>query len=65
MVEQPRLTYTYRQDDDEQKVDVCNVVELQPQVFGQETDGRIFCRPDLIALVLYQRVSFAILGFWW
>jgi len=43
---------TYTQDYDEQEIHVSNVVELEPQVLGDEADGRVLGRPDFISLVV-------------
>ena len=56
---------TYRQNDNKQEVHVCNVMELEPQVLGQETYGCVLGRSDLIAFVLHQRVTLLVLGLRW
>lgn len=38
-----------RENDDEQEVDVGDVVELEPQVLWDETEGCIFCGADLVS----------------
>jgi len=60
-----RKSRAYRKDNDKQEVHVCDIVELQPQVLGHKTDGRVLRRPDLVTLIMLQRVSLFILGFGW
>lgn len=48
---------TYTQDDDEQEVDVSDVVELEPQILGYETERRVFGCSYLVARVVGDGVS--------
>ena len=43
------LTGTYTKDDDEQKVDISNVVELKPQVLRDEAQWCVLCGSNLIS----------------
>lgn len=51
---------TYTQNDDEQEVDVCNVVELEPQVLRDEAEGRVFCGSYLVAGILCDGMAFVV-----
>lgn len=44
-----RAAVAYREDDDEQEVDVGDIMKLEPYVFGDETQGGIFGGSDLVA----------------
>ena len=57
----------YRENDDEQKVDIGDVVELEPQVLGDETDGCVFGGSNLVSHELRSGMTFfvaRILGQW-
>lgn len=49
---QGEMRYTHAKDDNEEKVNIRNVVELKPQVLGDETQGCIFGSSDLVPRVL-------------
>jgi hypothetical protein len=48
---------TYTEDGNKQKVDVGNIVELEPQVFGYKTERGIFGRPDFVPRVFCNDVA--------
>lgn len=55
---------TYVENNDEQEIDICNVVELQEDVFGHEGERGILGSPDLVAGVgEIQMTLFIALGF--
>jgi hypothetical protein len=48
---------TYTQDDDEQKVDVGDIVELEPQILGNEAERRVLGGSYLVARVVCNGVA--------
>lgn len=50
--------YTHAENDNEEKVNIRNVVELEPQVLGDETQGCIFGSSDLVPRVLSEGTPF-------
>lgn len=49
---------TYREDNDEQEIDIGDVVKLEPQILGYETDGGVLCGANLVSHELSDGVSF-------
>lgn len=52
----------YRKNDDEQEVDVGNVVELEPDVLGHETQRRVFGGSDLVSDELRKGIALFVAG---
>ena len=42
---------SYTQNNDEEEIDICNVLELEPNVFRNERQSSIFCGPDLVSRI--------------
>lgn len=55
-----RATITYREDYDEEEVDVGDVVELKPQVLRNESQRRILGSPDFVPGELSKGTTFSI-----
>ncbi len=53
---------THRQDDDEQKVDVGDVLKLEPQILGNEAERRILGRSHFVSFISRPRTTMFILG---
>jgi hypothetical protein len=54
---------TYTEDNNEQKVHVGDIVELEPQILWHETERRVLCGSYLVARVVCDRVAvFVTLG---
>lgn len=51
------LTGTYTKDDDKQKVDISDVVELKPQVLRDEAQWCVFCGSNLVSRKLMDLVT--------
>lgn len=48
---------TYAQNNDEQKVDIRNVVELEPKILWYETQRRVFGGSYLVSRVVCSRMA--------
>lgn len=60
-----QMMCTYRENNNEQEINVGHVVELQPQVLGYEADGGILCGPDFIpAEILFRFPVFVSCRVW-
>lgn len=58
-----REDVTYRKNDNEKEIDVGDIMELEVQVLGYKTDGRIFGGSDLVADELLFSVPLFVLLF--
>lgn len=55
---------TYIENNDKKEINVCYVMELDPDVHRHKSQGCVFCSPDLIPRVLYQEMTlFVSFGF--
>ena len=55
---------TYSKNDQEEEIDIGNVMELEPQVFGYETQRGILRRSDFVPGKLHSRMIVFIFGLW-
>lgn len=55
----------HREDDDEEKVDIGDILELKPQILRNEAEGRILGRADLVPLELGAGPAMLIPGIGW
>ena len=53
-----RREVTHPKNNDKEEIDIGNIVELEPQVLGHETEGRVFGRSYLVAGVVCEWVAF-------
>lgn len=51
---------TYGENDQEQEIDVCNILELKEQILWHEGQRRILCGPDFIPRELYNWMTMLI-----
>lgn len=60
-IERTMKARTYNEDVDEKEENVGDLVELEPQVFGDKGERCVLCGPDLVPVVGVYRVTFLIL----
>lgn len=46
------MSKTYSKDNQEEEVNVGNIVELIPEIFGNKAQWGVLCRPDLVPPIL-------------
>ena len=59
------MDVTYRQYDEEQEVDISNVVELKPQILGDEAERRVFRRSNFVSPKFGSRMTLRVLCIVW